>query len=70
MTNNEFRKYAVMHKGISSNTFDQYTGAISDMTRAVIEERDMPFRESMYFHALLRTESFLSERLLTMKSLI
>lgn len=50
---NEFRKYAVYNRGISSNTFDQYTGAITDMTRAVIEERDMPFREVDVFSRLI-----------------
>lgn len=53
MTNNEFRKYAVHHKGISSNTFDQYAGRITNMTRAVIEERDMPFREVDVFSRLI-----------------
>jgi len=50
---NEFRKYAVHSRGISSNTFDQYAGAITDMTRAVIEERDMPFREVDVFSRLI-----------------
>ena len=53
MTNNEFRKYAVHHKGISSNTFDQYAGRITNMTRAVIAERDMPFREVDVFSRLI-----------------
>lgn len=51
--NNDFRKYAIYNRGISSNTFDQYTGAITDMTRAVIEERDMPFREVDVFSRLI-----------------
>lgn len=51
--NNEFRKYAVFNRGISSNTLDQYTGAITNMTRAVIEERDMPFREVDVFSRLI-----------------
>lgn len=50
---NEFRKYAVHHRGISSNTFDQYAGDITDMTRSVIEERDMPFREVDVFSRLI-----------------
>ncbi len=50
---NEFRKYAVFNHGISSNTFDQYAGAITNMTRAVIEERDMPFREVDVFSRLI-----------------
>lgn len=51
--NNEFRKYAVHTRGISGNTFDQYAGHITDMTRAVIEERDMPFREVDVFSRLI-----------------
>ncbi len=51
--NNEFRKYAVFNRGISSNTLDQYNGAITNMTRAVIEERDMPFREVDVFSRLI-----------------
>ena len=50
---NEFRKYAVNHRGISSNTFDQYAGDITNMTRSVIEERDMPFREVDVFSRLI-----------------
>lgn len=53
MDNNEFRKYAVMHKNISGNTFDQYSRAVTDMTRAVIEEREMPFREVDVFSRLM-----------------
>ena len=45
MTNSEFRKYAVYHRGINSNTLNDYSNAVTDMTRSVIEERDMPFRE-------------------------
>ncbi|MBO7461121.1 MAG: ATP-dependent Clp protease proteolytic subunit [Bacteroidales bacterium] len=50
---NEFRKYAVHHRGINSNTFDQYAGEITNMTRSVIEERDMPFREVDVFSRLI-----------------
>lgn len=41
---NEFRKYAIKHKGISSLTYDSYTSAISpvrSMTPMIIEERQM-----------------------------
>ena len=40
--NNEFRKYAVKHKGISGNTFDSYKKHnITSMTPYIIEERPM-----------------------------
>ncbi len=41
---NEFRKYAIKHKGISSLTYDSYTSAVSpvrSMTPMIIEERQM-----------------------------
>lgn len=50
---NEFRKYAIKHKGISSQIFDQYANTITNMTRAVIEEREMPFREVDVFSRLM-----------------
>jgi len=49
----EFRKYATKHKGINSMVFDQYSGRISNMTRSVIEEREMPFREVDVFSRLM-----------------
>jgi ATP-dependent Clp protease protease subunit len=52
----EFRKYAVKHHGISSSRVDHYVGAINtpkDMTRTVIEERQMPFREVDVFSRLM-----------------
>jgi len=49
----EFRKYATKHKGINGLAFDQYTGRISNMTRSVIEEREMPFREVDVFSRLM-----------------
>ncbi|MBN2891074.1 MAG: ATP-dependent Clp protease proteolytic subunit [Bacteroidales bacterium] len=49
----EFRKYATKHKGINSIAFDQYSGRISNMTRSVIEEREMPFREVDVFSRLM-----------------
>jgi ATP-dependent Clp protease protease subunit len=42
----EFRKYAVKHKGISSLAVDAYLeSSVEGMTRTVIEERPMNFRE-------------------------
>lgn len=49
----EFKKYAIKHRGINSNAFDQYTRAITNMTRSVIEEREMPFREVDVFSRLM-----------------
>ncbi|MEA3450398.1 MAG: ATP-dependent Clp protease proteolytic subunit [Bacteroidota bacterium] len=53
ITPNEFKKYAIKHKGINSNTYSQYTKSISNMTRSVIEEREMPFREVDVFSRLM-----------------
>lgn len=49
----EFRKFAVHGKGINGNTFDQYTGQIENMTRAVIEERPGRFAEIDVFSRLI-----------------
>lgn len=53
----EFRKYAVKHHGISSMKVDYYINstiaAPQDMTRTVIEERQMPFREVDVFSRLM-----------------
>lgn len=49
----EFRKYAIKHQGLNSNAFDQYTKTITNMTRSVIEEREMPFREVDVFSRLM-----------------
>lgn len=43
---NEFRKYAIKHQGISSNTFDNYTKYVStaiptNLTPYILEERPM-----------------------------
>ena len=35
---NEFRKYAINHRNISSNTYDSY---VKSMTPYIIEERQM-----------------------------
>ena len=50
---NEFKKYATKHKGINSLAYDKYAGSITNMTRAVIEEREMPFREVDVFSRLM-----------------
>ncbi len=49
----EFKKYATKHKGINSLAFDQYSNRITNMTRSVIEEREMPFREVDVFSRLM-----------------
>lgn len=53
ITPEEFKKYAIKHKGINSNTYAQYTKSITNMTRSVIEEREMPFREVDVFSRLM-----------------
>lgn len=53
MFNDEFRKYAVLHRGLNSNTIDDYAKGVTAMTRAVIEEREMPFREVDVFSRLM-----------------
>jgi ATP-dependent Clp protease, protease subunit len=50
----EFRKYAVKHKGISSIAVDAYLeSSVEGMTRTVIEERPMNFREIDVFSRLM-----------------
>jgi ATP-dependent Clp protease protease subunit len=50
----EFRKYAVKHKGISSLAVDAYMeSSVENMTRTVIEERPMNFREIDVFSRLM-----------------
>ena len=57
MTNGkEFRNYAVNHLGMSGLSVDDYVKATSkpeSMTRTVIEERPMPFREVDVFSRLM-----------------
>jgi ATP-dependent Clp protease protease subunit len=61
MTNNEFQKFATKHMGINSMALHQYSSAfqnlspqtVKDMTRSVIEEREMPFREVDVFSRLM-----------------
>ena len=56
----EFLKYAVHHHGMSSHTVEDYISATQgpvagpeNMTRTVIEERPMPFREVDVFSRLM-----------------
>lgn len=49
----EFKKYAVKHKGISSLHLDNYISNINGMTRTVIEERPVNFREVDVFSRLM-----------------
>ncbi len=49
---NEFRKYAVKHLGISSARLDKFSAA-HDMTRTIIEERQVNFREVDVFSRLM-----------------
>lgn len=57
--NNEFRKYAVHHLGMSGNTIDSYaqkmesTARIDNMTQYVIEERPGNFRPIDVFTRLI-----------------
>jgi len=54
MDGKEFRKYAVKHKGISSLKVDAYIeSSMQGMTRTVIEERPMNFREIDVFSRLM-----------------
>src|SRR5690606_25364883 len=51
--NNEFRKYAVHHLGMSGNTIDGYANRIDNMTQYVIEERPGSFRAIDVFTRLI-----------------
>jgi ATP-dependent Clp protease, protease subunit len=51
--NNEFRKYAVHHMGMSGNTIDDYANKIQNMTQYVIEERPGNFRAIDVFTRLI-----------------
>lgn len=51
--NNEFRKYAIQHLGMSSNTIDGYAQKIENMTQYVIEERPGNFRAIDVFTRLI-----------------
>ncbi|MBI1221559.1 MAG: ATP-dependent Clp protease proteolytic subunit [Bacteroidetes bacterium] len=49
----EFRKYATKHAGISSLTTDKFISSVEGMTRTVIEERPVNFREIDVFSRLM-----------------
>lgn len=49
----EFRKYAVKGQNISGSAVDGYIHRVENMTRAVIEERPMNFREVDVFSRLM-----------------
>ena len=50
----EFRKYAVKHLGMNGLTVDGYMNhTVENMTRAIIEERPMNFREVDVFSRLM-----------------
>ena len=50
----EFRKYAVKHLGMNGLTVDGYMNhSVENMTRAIIEERPMNFREVDVFSRLM-----------------
>lgn len=52
--NNEFRKYAVKHMGISGNTFDSYKKHnITSMTPYIIEERQLNVAQMDVFSRLM-----------------
>jgi ATP-dependent Clp protease, protease subunit len=61
LSSEEFRKYGVKHLGMNGLTIDQYQKSIQDsqvpqitnMTRAIIEERPMNFREVDVFSRLM-----------------
>lgn len=49
----EFKKYATKHLGISSMAVENFTSSVQDMTRTVIEERPVNFREIDVFSRLM-----------------
>lgn len=49
----EFKKYATKHKGLSSTATDNYISSVENMTRTVIEERPVNFREIDVFSRLM-----------------
>ena len=52
--NNEFRKYAVKHRNISSNSFDSYTKHnIKNITPYIIEERQLNVTQMDVFSRLM-----------------
>ena len=54
MNNNEFRKYAVKHHGISSTTLDKYTSVYGNyISPTIIEERQMNVAQMDVFSRLM-----------------
>ncbi len=52
--NNEFRKYAINHRNISSNTFDSYAkSGINNVTPYIIEERQLNVTQMDVFSRLM-----------------
>ena len=49
----EFKNYAIKSQGISSSALDSYSDHIQNMTRSVIEERPVNFREVDVFSRLI-----------------
>ncbi|TAE18169.1 MAG: ATP-dependent Clp protease proteolytic subunit [Bacteroidetes bacterium] len=49
----EFRNFAVKHQGISGSNVDRYIHSVENMTRSVIEERQMRFAEVDVFSRLM-----------------
>src|SRR5687768_7310926 len=49
----EFRQFAVKGRSINGLAFDQYVHTIENMTRSVIEERPVNFREVDVFSRLM-----------------
>ncbi len=50
---NEFRKFAVHHQYLNGLTVDRYLDRVENMTRSVIEERPLNFREVDVFSRLM-----------------
>lgn len=53
MNGKEFKSYATKHLGMSSTGVESYVREVNNMTRSVIEERPMPFREVDVFSRLM-----------------
>lgn len=49
----EFRNFAVKHQGIAGSNVDRYINHVENMTRSVIEERQMRFAEVDVFSRLM-----------------
>ncbi|MBP5758019.1 MAG: ATP-dependent Clp protease proteolytic subunit, partial [Bacteroidales bacterium] len=50
----EFRKYAIKHRGISSTTFDKYTSVVTNyLNPTIIEERQLNVAQMDVFSRLM-----------------